>query len=32
MNNFLNPLKQARANLTDPLTPVPLAKWPQAQH
>ena len=32
LHNFLNPLKQATANLSEPAAPVPLAKWPQAWH
>ena len=29
-HNFLNPIKQATACLSESLAPIPLAKWPQA--
>ena len=30
LHNFLNPIIQATADLSEPPVPIPLAKWPQA--
>ena len=32
LHNFLNPIKQVTAGFSEPLAPIPLAKWPQAGH